>query len=260
MKQKLSILKKPAITVGVLAFWFLIWQLIALWYNRPLILPMPTQVFPRLIELLFSGTFWQAAGTTCGSLLLGYVIGCAVGFLFGCLVAKSKVLNALFTPLFSTVRATPVACFIIIAWVFLGPRRLPAFISALMVAPVMMTNVSAGIAATPQPLLETAQVYQLSLWDKVRVCYLPAIKPHALSALLTCAGLGWKAGIAAEVIALSANTLGYAVYQAKSWYMDAVDLFAWTVAIVLIELTAEALLKLVIRLTAGEEVRVHANA
>ena len=260
MKQKFSLLKKPAVTVGVLAFWCLVWQFIALCYNKPLILPMPTQVFPRLFELLFSGQFWQAAGTTCLSLFSGCLVGCAIGFLFGCLMAKNKVLSALFTPLFSTVRATPVACFIIIAWIFLGSRQLPAFIAGLMVAPVMMTNVSAGIAATSKTLLETADTYQLSLWDKIRVCYLPALKPHVLSALLTCAGLGWKAGIAAEVIALSANTLGYAVYQAKSWYMDAVDLFAWTVAIILIELIAEALLKLAIRLATREEVRVHANA
>ncbi len=241
-KKHQSWLQKTASILVALLFWSLIWQVGAMWYGKPLLLPTPLEVAPRFFGLFIRGEFWSACATTILSLLIGYLFGCLVGILVGCLVAKVKFCDTLFSPLFSMIRATPVACFVIIAWVLLGSGRLPAFISALMVAPVMMTNVAAGVRATPTPLLETAKVYHLSFWDTIRVCYVPSVSPHLSSGLITSWGLAWKAGIAAEIIALSANTLGYHVYQSKSFYMDVIDLFAWTIAIILIDLIIEAVL------------------
>ena len=51
----------------------------------------------------------------------------------------------------------------------------------------------------------------------------------AVSAAL---GLCWKAGTAAEVIALSSGSIGEKLYNAKIYFQTA-DLFAWTAAIVL---------------------------
>ena len=134
-----------------------------------------------------------------------------------------------------------------------------AVIAALMVAPIMMTNVAAGIRATQKQLLEAADVLHLSLWDKILVCYLPSLAPHLSSGLTTSAGLAWKSGIAAEVISLSAGTLGFAVYEAKSWTMDVVELFALTILIALFALVGEYLLSVLIKLLTRRKERRHAG-
>ena len=56
----------------------------------------------------------------------------------------------------------------------------------------------------------------------------------------TALGLCWKAGTAAEVIALSGGSIGEKLYHAKI-YFETADLFAWTAAIVLISALFERL-------------------
>lgn len=252
-------LLKPLGIVLSLLFWCILWYIASLIYAKPLLLPSPTSVFPRVFTLLSTAEFWLYASRTIFTLLIGYLAGVVLGTLLGILTAKVRLLDMLFTPIFSILRATPVACFIIIAWVFLGSAKLPAVIAALMVAPVMMTNVNAGMCATPKCLLEASNVLNLSLWDKMLVCYFPALSPHLASGLITSAGLAWKSGIAAEVIALSSDTLGFAVYEAKSWTMDVVDLFALTILIALFALIGEALLTWALKCLTSRKERRHAN-
>ena len=258
-KNRIKPFHKPIGILLSLLFWAIIWWIASAIYGRPLLLPSPLEVIPRAFGLLFTSRFWLFAGRTILTLFLGYLFGSLLGFLLGVITAKSPIANALFTPLFSMLRATPVACFIIIAWVFLGSSRLPAVIAGLMVAPVMMTNVASGVKATPTPLLETAKVLKLSLWDKIRACYLPTLLPYLSSGLITSAGLAWKSGIAAEVIALSADTLGFAVYEAKSWNMDTTELFALTILIALFALLGEWLLSLVLHTITKKRRTAHAN-
>ena len=68
-----------------------------------------------------------------------------------------------------------------------------------------------------------------------------------LSGCSTALGLCWKAGVAAEVIAVTADSIGGHLYDAKVYFMTA-DLLAWTVLIVLISVTFE---KLFLRLLKG---------
>ena len=242
-----------------LIFWCTIWYLASIIYAKPLLLPAPTTVFPRVFKLIFSARFWAYMLRTSFTLLLGYIAGSVLGLLLGIFTAKSRLLDLLFTPIFSILRATPVACFIIIAWVFLGSAKLPAVIAALMVAPVMMTNVATGVRSAQKELLEASSVLRLSLWDKIRVVYFPALLPHLTSGLVISAGLAWKSGIAAEVIALSADTLGFAVYEAKSWTMDVVELFALTILIAIFALLGESLLSFALKLLARRKERRRAN-
>ena len=63
--------------------------------------------------------------------------------------------------------------------------------------------------------------------------------------LSTALGLCWKAGTAAEVIALSGGSIGEKLYHAKI-YFETADLFAWTAAIVLISAAFEKLFLLLV--------------
>jgi NitT/TauT family transport system permease protein len=53
-------------------------------------------------------------------------------------------------------------------------------------------------------------------------------------------GLSWKAGVAAELIGIPSNSLGEMLYYSKI-YFNTLDLFAWTVIIVLLSIGFEKL-------------------
>ncbi|MDD6980740.1 MAG: ABC transporter permease subunit [Clostridia bacterium] len=245
--------KLPSFIHSLLAvlFWVGVWWLVALIYQKPALLPTPWRVLLRLVSLLRTGTFYAAVGTSLLHILIGLAAGCTVGILVGILVAFSRVSDTLLTPAFSVVRATPVVCFIIIAWLFVGTRALPSFISALMVAPVMMTSTAAAIRSVDPKLVEAARVYRLTVTKKIRALYLPSTLPQIRASLVTCVGLAWKSGIAAEVIALPKNSIGYEIWYEKSWQLDFEAVFAWTVTVVVFSLVLEKLVKLALAYRKG---------
>ena len=150
-------------------------------------------------------------------------------------------MKALFSPVMTLVKSTPVASFIILALVWLGRGTVPVFIAALMVLPVVWANVSAGLAGIDPQLLELARVYRLPRARVLRRIAWPSVLPHLCAALRSALGLGWKAGIAAEVLTVPPYSIGKRIYEAKL-YLETTELFAWTAAVVLVSLLIERLL------------------
>ena len=245
MKRKLHLKPyvKVLLSLAAIAFWFILWQIGAKAYGIPFILPSPIAVLNEFFPLFVTAGFWKVLSASVLRIFVGAVAGCLIGFLLGTLAGASEVASTLLSPAVSVVRATPVACFIIVAWVLIGSENLPIFISALMVLPVMYTATATGIGATDQGLLEAAFAYKLTFWQKVKVCYLPAMKPHLSNALFNCIGLAWKAGLAAEIIVHTEVSLGYEIWNAKAWEQNAAALFAWTLAVVLVSLLFEGLFR-----------------
>lgn len=85
-----------------------------------------------------------------------------------------------------------------------------------------------------------AKAYRFSFGKKMRYLYLPSLLPYFAAACSTGIGIGWKAGIAAEVLGLPKNSIGKALYNAKI-YLEMPDLFCWTAVIILLSLLFEKL-------------------
>ena len=109
-----------------------------------------------------------------------------------------------------------------------------------------------ALRAIPSSYHELASVYRLPLWRRIHRIYAPHTLPYFLSACKSSLGLAWKAGIAAEVLALPALSIGKQLNESKL-YLETTDLFAWTVVVVLLSLALETLAKLAFsRLQVGE--------
>ena len=236
------------LSLAVLAFWLGLWFLAAKLVGRELLLPSPAQVLQRFLRLCGTAVFWHTVGTSILRVLAGIVSASVLGVLLAILTENSALMKALFSPVMVLVKSTPVASFIILALIWLGRGILPAFISGLMVLPVVWANVSAGIAAQDPQLLEMARVFAFSRSRILRRITLPTVLPHFRSALSSALGLGWKAGIAAEVLTVPQPSIGKMIFESKL-YLETTDLFAWTLAVILLSLVIErVLLKLVRRI------------
>jgi NitT/TauT family transport system permease protein len=117
----------------------------------------------------------------------------------------------------------------------------PAVIAGLMVLPVVWANVRAGLSGVDRQLLELAAVYRLPRLRVLRRIVWPAVLPHLRAALRSALGLGWKAGIAAEVLTVPPYSIGKKIYEAKI-YLETSELFAWTAAVVCISFLIEGVL------------------
>lgn len=173
------------------------------------------------------------------------LLSCALAVVLAGLSARFSRVKELLAPLVAAVKTVPVASFIILALIWLSSRTLPLFIAALMVFPPVYLNVLEGIRRTDASLLEMARVFRVPFSRTLRGVYLPQVLPYFRSAVSAALGLCWKAGTAAEVIALSSGSIGEKLYNAKIYFQTA-DLFAWTAAIVLISAAFEKLFLLLV--------------
>ncbi len=106
-------------------------------------------------------------------------------------------------------------------------------------APIIYSNVLQSIHSVDRQMLEAVKVFRLS-WPKrvLSTCGCPSSSPYLLSACGVSLGISWKAGIAAEIIGIPAGSIGRMFYDAKV-YFNTVDLFAWTVIVVVISVLFE---------------------
>jgi NitT/TauT family transport system permease protein len=174
----------------------------------------------------------------------GFVVGVVLAAAGALLSSRFGLFDAVFSPFVRVVRATPVASVIILAWVWFGGKLVPALAVGLMVLPVVYEQTLAGIRAIDPQLLEMSRLYRLSTLKRVKYVVLPSVRPYFISAMMTALGLGWKAGVAAEVIAHPVDALGTGIYESKI-YLEMPDLFAYTVTVVAISVLLEKLIRFV---------------
>lgn len=237
--------KKKSLRLWAVAFWLLVWQLAAMalraaYPHGALLLASPLSALTRLFELASSAAFWRTVGRSTAHIFGGFLLACVLATALAALAARYRRAEELLAPPIAAVKTVPVASFIILALVWLPSRSLPLFIAALMVFPGVYRSVLEGVRNTDAALLEMARVFRVPLSRRLRGIYLPQVLPYFRAAVSTALGLSWKAGTAAEVIALSGGSIGEQLYTAKV-YFQTPDLFAWTAVIVLASALLERL-------------------
>ena len=252
MKEKIKKISiKFLTTTAVAAFWILIWYLAAARVGLELLLPGPAAVGKRFWQLLSESVFYETMGASLVRVTLGISQAVLAGVILAILTAKLKVASAIFSPLITVIKSTPVASFAILVALWLGREKLPVFVTLLIVLPVVWSNVETGIKQVDRGLLEMARVYRVSAPRRVLGIYVPSVTPYFQSAFKTSIGLAWKAGISAEVIVNTPSSVGQKLFESKA-YFETVDLFAWTAAVVLLNLILDAIIGLVTKCGRGK--------
>lgn len=242
---KSKFFKKIITGICVAAIWIGIWQIIYLCVDSPLFVVSPLSVFMRFFELAGTLAFWKTVFFSVLRILSGFVSGINFGMLMA-FVCTWDFAEKFFEPIKVIVRATPVASFIMLTWIWLERANIPVFISFLMVVPIVWGNVSTGIKNVSKEHKELAKVYKFSVIKKFKFIYLPSVLPYFATAVCTSSGLVWKAGIAAEVLCQPPGTIGASLFSAKS-ILETVDIFTWTAVVIIISLILEVIIKAVLK-------------
>ena len=232
-----KILKYAAIAIA----WLCLWQIGATVIGEELLFPTPIAVAVRLFELCGTGEFYKTVSFSLLRILIGMIIGTVIGALGGLLTALSPLARDFFAPLLSVIKSTPVASFIILLVLWVSRDTTPLIIAAMMVIPVVWTNVEAGLLNTDKALLEMAKVYKMTRAQRIKSIYLPSLSPYFFASLRSSLGMSWKAGIAAEVLLLPLISIGKMISESKQT-LETVDLFAWTVVVVVLSVIIERLM------------------
>ena len=242
--------QRPSVnSLPALVFWTMVWYLAARIMDNPLLLPGPVQVLRCLGGLMLTEVFWQTVAVSIGRILLGVISAVFLGCMLAVVTSSNRLMEVLIAPAMTAMQATPVASFTILVLIWVERDYVPVLICGMMVLPVVWNSVSAGIRVTDPQLLEMAKVYRLSRFQILRRIYVPSVMPFFRTACSSGLGLGWKAGIAAEVLTVPKRSIGRMIADSKL-YLLTEELFAATLVVIVLSLLLQ---KLMLRLLKGRE-------
>jgi len=239
---KISRVKRLCNTLLIIIIWAALWQIASMLVEQPLFLPSPYDTFLLLGQLLITSGFWLSVAFTFYRVALGIIISFAAGIATAFLAARFSVIEKFLQPFVAAVKSTPIMSIIILALVWFSSSNVPIFSCILLCFPIFYTNTLAGIKSVDVRLLELAAVYKVKRKRVIGEITIPSVMPHIYSAISVCLGFSWKAVVAAEVLSSPKFSLGYQLYKTKL-SLETTELFAWTVAIILISLIVEKGLK-----------------
>ncbi len=213
--------------------------------RQEILIVSPLMVLERLRVLAVQKDFWLDIAASFVRIFCGYICGVTIGCLTAFLTCSVKFFDELLAPALSVIKSTPVASFIILALVWIKKDYIPIFIVFLIVMPIVWSNVCAGIRSVDRSLLEMASVFRFGKAKKAKLIIAPSVMPFFTSGATTALGLAWKSGVAAEVLAMPVNSIGYNLYRSKIT-IETADLFAWTVVVIILSAVLEKIISRII--------------
>lgn len=243
MRNNSPLLKNKALktilsTIIVLS----IWEIAALLINDAYFLPDILQTSKALIKIISSRSFFEVVFTSVYRVFSGLFYGIAAGTVLAGICYKFDIVNSIISPIISIMKATPVACIIVLLWVSLNYTELAIFVVILMVLPIVWQNVYEGLKAVDDQLNEVTKVFELTKFQRLKVLVVPSVLSYLLPAIVTSVGLAWKAEVAAEI--MSNSNMGRLIYDFKTVSYDTASIFAWTVIIVTLSIVFEKVTKM----------------
>lgn len=251
---------KAAVAAGaVAAFWLAAWALAAALVAQPLILPGPGAVVVTLLRLVCDAGTWAILAGSGLRILGGLALATACGGVLTGVSVRSRTFARLVAPALSFVKATPVACVVVLLLIWLGSARVSIAAVFLMALPGVYFSLVEGLTQADKPLERMFRLHGVRGWRLFCAHTWREVLPFVLSCARAVIGMSWKAGVAAELIGMATGTVGERIYQAKL-LIETADLLAWTVLVVAASWACERVLVWLLRASGPAAWRVAVRA
>ncbi len=242
-------MKKKIIIIFI---WLLIWQCISWIVGNRILLVGPWETLCALWRLAGTAEFWQSLGWTLLRLVSGILLGTCMGFSLAYLAYRKPPVGDFLRPAVHLIKAVPVMSFVILLLIWGGNRMAAFYVVSLVTFPIAYLNLTSGLSMLDAKLSDMARVFRMSGNKRFRYVELPQLRGSLSAAVALTAGMGFKSGIAAEVIGQALHTIGNEMYRAKI-YLETADLFAWTAVVILCSFLTEKALLILIRRISGQK-------
>lgn len=122
-RQMIERMKAVAAAGAVAAFWLAAWVFAAALVAQPLILSGPGAVALALLRLVCDGGTWAILVGSGARILGGLALAAVCGGALAGISSRSRAFAHLVAPVLSFVKATPVACMVVLLLIWLGSAR-----------------------------------------------------------------------------------------------------------------------------------------
>ena len=202
-------------TVGALAVVVIVWQVaVSLFHIPAYVLPGPLDVARVAGEnrsMLLKNTW-----VTLFEILVGFGLAIAIGGTGAFIIARSPLLNRLFSPLLTALQIVPKIAIAPLFVVWFGFGVSPKILMALVIAffPILI-NTATGFLSESAGMQDLGRIIGLSPWVYFRKIQLPNALPIIFSGLKVALTFAVIGSIVGEFVGASKG-LGYIIVLANS--------------------------------------------
>lgn len=193
------------------------WEAVARWISIPVFLiiweevvragvvnailfPPPTVVAVAMLDYAKSGNLISDIGWSLSRIIVGFVAGAAAGIGMGVLTGGSRIVSALFTPIFQMLRPIPPIAFVPIVIVWFGLTELGKwFLVFWGVFFTVWLSAHHGVQRVNPTLVRAAQCLGANKHQLLLEVMLPDALPYIFMGLRTAISISFYTLVAAEL-------------------------------------------------------------
>ena len=218
----------------VLILLIAIWEATARVFNiSPVLLPAPSAIGERMVELVASGQVWPHFVATTTSVLTGLLAGTLAGLVFGALVAMIPPVERIVYPYVVALQTVPKIAVAPLFLIWFGYGLTSKIVIAALVCffPVLV-SVIAGYRATDRDQLEMMRSFGASPWQTLVRLRLPSALVLIFAGIEIAAVLAVIGAVVGEFVGAQVG-LGYLI-TVLNFNLDVAGVFATLIFLSLI--------------------------
>ncbi|RNE67270.1 ABC transporter permease [Cryobacterium tepidiphilum] len=167
-------------------------------------LPSPEMVWTAAVDLFDRGLLTLDVAISTQRVIIGFVIGAALGLGAGALVGLSRASDILLAPTIGALRAVPSLAWVplLLLWLKIGEESKITLIAIGAFFPVY-TTVTGALRHVDRQLVEAGRAFGLRGVRLFTTVQLPAVIPSVISGLRLALAQAWLFLVAAELLGAS---------------------------------------------------------
>lgn len=169
------------------------------------LLPSPSQIVQKMVEVATSGLLAVHFGATLRKIAIGFGLTYVVGAAIGILMAR-RWWDAFFRGYIMSTLTTPGLVFALVAAMIFGFSPIGPIVAIVITSlPFVVVNVAEGAKALPKDLLDMGAAFEVSERTRLRHITIPFLAPYLFTALRYGFSVAWKIATLTEVFGSSSG-------------------------------------------------------
>lgn len=238
-----ALLAPTLVVLGALVLWE---GSVRLGFANPVIIPPPTEVFVRLLELSTERFFWQATAATMTETIVGFLIGSLVAWALGTWVGTVDLARKALYPLLVALQIMPRVALapVFLTWFGFGITSKIVMAATICFFPVFI-NAVVGLETVDRDARTLMRSLGASRLQTYRMLSLPSSMPLLFAGLKTAITLALIGAIVAEFVGAS-HGMGVLI-ATFNFQLDVASAFAVIIALMLAGLILYSVVDLIDR-------------
>ena len=217
-----------------------IWWAFAVGVGDQLILPTPPDTIKEISLLLSESDFYVQYFSTLLRCVIAFTCSFTIAFLLAILSYFNSIAKRIISPIVTVIRALPTLAIVLLLLIWTNRNIAPIIITMLVVMPTLYSGILSALNSVDKKLLEMCKVYKVKKITVFFKVIMSGIMSEVLSEIGAGLSLNVKLMVAAEVLAVTAESIGMAMRLSNIYFLTA-RLLGFVVLMVLTCLIIEGL-------------------